>query len=289
MDSKESLLTAARRYCMERHAFWAEAYRQLDASAAARVPVDGFTWDYSEQAHLTFPRYLVWEAILSEIERVRPGASSSLDSFRLELAAAGFRAQTMMTTNEGRPATSISAMEEERQAFRDFVLTVSESRLSEVEPLPTRRGFDAEELQRVWLTLNKHWDVTPQQYWWPLRAGVASKPVLAFHTDWFTAEKVATMCEVLVVHNVVLVWEVREFGQWGCEESVQNFDPSYNGEEGYWTSETADWLVYASHESSISIAGEWLLSGFRKAFPDCDHFQYRGPMSTADGRGTWSS
>ena len=81
--------------------------------------------------------------------------------------------------------------------------------------------------------------------------------------------------------------ELREFGEWGCEQSVSALEPAYTGEEGYWTSSSSDWLIYASHESSISLAGEWLVASFGQRFPQCDRFSYGGPMSTPDQRGTW--
>jgi hypothetical protein len=36
------------------------------------------------------------------------------------------------------------------------------------------------------------------------------------------------------------------------------FEPYYNGAEGLWCDSNFDWIVYASHESSITIGG-WLL------------------------------
>jgi hypothetical protein len=82
--------------------------------------------------------------------------------------------------------------------------------LDGVEPLAIRRGFDAEELQRVWAIVNQHWDVTTQHHWWPLREGVPPRAVIAFHTDWFDDEKIAALRDVLIGYGVALVWEVRE-------------------------------------------------------------------------------
>jgi hypothetical protein len=194
-----------------------------------------------------------------------------------------------MTANPALPPVACAAMAEERQEFRNFVLSISEKQLENVEPLPIRRVFDREELQRLWASLNSRWDVTTQHYWYPHREGEPAAEVVAFHTDWFDLEKIAVLREVLIEHGVGLVWELREFGEWGCEQGVSAFEPVYNGEEGYWTSSDCEWLVYASHESSISLAGEWLLRGFRQRFPACDKYGYRGPMSTPDQRGTWNS
>src|ERR1017187_682000 len=46
------------------------------------------------------------------------------------------------------------------------------------------------------------------------------------------------------------------------------------------------WVVYASHESSITVCGDWLIQFFRKEWPGCEELSYRGPFSTEDLRGT---
>jgi hypothetical protein len=66
MDRIAGLHTIARRHCIERHGHWIEAYRRLDASDRARKRVDVLKWDYTAEAYATFPRYLVWHAILDE-------------------------------------------------------------------------------------------------------------------------------------------------------------------------------------------------------------------------------
>lgn len=43
------------------------------------------------------------------------------------------------------------------------------------------------------------------------------------------------------------------------EIELPELRPSYTGAEGFWTDRTFDWLVYASHESSVTIAGKRLL------------------------------
>ena len=287
MDHRVALHTAARRHCQERHAYWAEAYRHLDARGEARTPVVGLKWEYSQEAYATFPRYLVWEAILNEIERLEPRSVPNADALRLALTSAGLHAETAFTTNAGLPSVARSAMTEEREEFRDFIKSLPEAELDAVELLPLRRVFGMEDLSRVWAHIAEKWDAKPGHGWWPLRDGTAPSGVIVFHTDWFDDAKVIVLRDLLSAHGIRSVWEVREFGEWGCEKDVGSLEPIYNGEEGYWTSEGSDWLIYASHESSVSLAGDWLVPIFRQRFPDSDQFRYNGPMSTPDKRGTW--
>jgi hypothetical protein len=251
------------------------------------MTVDELNSSYTAEAYSTFPRYLVWEAILNEVERLETRSAATADALREELASAGWRAQTALTTNPGLPPTAIAVMAEEREVFARFVRSVPESQLASVEPLQLRRVFGEEELRQLWENLDARWDVKKHHYWWPLRDGAGPPDALSFHTDWFDAIRVAAFREVLTGHGVSQVWELREFGEWGCEQDVSTLEPVYTGEEGYWTSLSADWLVYASHESSITLAGAWLVAGFRERFPRCDEFWYAGPMSTPDQRGTW--
>ena len=144
-----------------------------------------------------------------------------------------------------------------------------------------------EELQRLWDSLAARWDVQKHEYWWPLRAGTAPPSVVAFHEDYFDDTKVSAGRKILVAHSVDRVWELREFGEWGCEQAVEAFKPASNGEEGYFTSSGFGWVVSASPESSITLAGDWLVEGFRELFPDFEQFSYEGPMSTPDRRGSW--
>ncbi len=154
---------------MERHAYWTEAYRQLQASGRANKQLDELTWGYTDEAYSTFPRYLVWWAILQEIERLETRSGDSTEALREQLANAALRAETPLTTNPGLPSTAQSAMVEEREKLIHFVRSVPESRLELVEPLELRRVFGKDELLRLWVNLDARWDVKLHHYWWPMR------------------------------------------------------------------------------------------------------------------------
>jgi hypothetical protein len=110
--------------------------------------------------------------------------------------------------------------------------------------------------------------------------------ILAFHTDYFD-RKEEILRSLLRERGINRIWELREFGDDEYELDLALFLPQYNFAEGYWTSLHSDWLVYASHEASITLAGDWLVAGFRRIAPDCDCYQYGGPFNTSDLRGSW--
>jgi hypothetical protein len=70
------------------------------------------------------------------------------------------------------------------------------------------------------------------------------------------------------------VWELREYGP-EYEQDVSLFDPQYNGAEGYWSSGELDWIVYASHESSVTVGG-WLLADVKALWPAWAAHLWRG-------------
>ena len=156
---------------------------------------------------------------------------------------------------------------------------------AEVEPLPFRRTLSKEERGWIWAELKAKWGVDGE-CWQPLRSKELPEGLLAFHTDYFDEPKEAILRELLARRGIQRVWELREYGDDDCELELSLFRPYYNGAEGYWTSTESDWLVYASHESSITLAGEWLVAAFREVFPECDRYLYGGPFSTTDLRGT---
>src|SRR5579862_5569955 len=124
MDLRDALHTTVRRHCIERHHFWEAAYNDLIESGRARVTIDAMNWRHTFEAYSTFPRYLVWEAILAEVDRLKAQSASSLEALREELAAAGWRAQTVQTSDPALPPVAYAAMGDEREAFGRFVQSI---------------------------------------------------------------------------------------------------------------------------------------------------------------------
>ena len=51
------------------------------------------------------------------------------------------------------------------------------------------------------------------------------------------------------------------------EIELESLEPVYTGAEGFWLDASFEWLLYASHESSVTVAGATLLPRFRQAWP----------------------
>lgn len=255
----ERLHTAARRYCADRFRLWAERYQRLVEAGGDRRGLD-----YTPEAYRTFPRYQVLGAIRTEIERLTGITVDSLDDARELFALAGLTAENEFTSYDEPGAQA--AVREEREAFAAFVREVPTDILSAVDPLPFTRVLPPEEAERVWDSVERAWGLSRRQYWYPL-ASIERPGVEAFQAPYLLgAVPSERLRAILAERGVPRIWELREHGP-EYELDAAAFEPRYNGAEGFWTSPALDWIVYASHETSITVGG-WMLDEVKRAWPE---------------------
>lgn len=291
MDAKTALHTAARRFCGERFSEWVRVYSDLKAKENYRVE-DLFEvgWQYSEVAYRIFPRYRTDGLIKTEIEKLISESARDLAEMRGWLIAACASAENRLLAEFALP-TARKAINEEAADFRAYVCVLQDSDLAEIPPLPYRRVLTEQESQGLWNKLKDVWDIG-DGYWFPLREGQIPQNVLTFHMDYFRrmkgSELVREALETRGISRVFQLCELKSSSDPEYEIELSVFEPRYaNGGEQYSTSESADWIVYASHESSITLGGDWLINIVKKRWPDWNQRAYGGPYSTNDMRGTW--
>jgi hypothetical protein len=182
------------------------------------------------------------------------------------------------------------ALREEAEDYKAYLEVLRANDLGDVEALPFRRVINESESKRLWNQLREVWGIDGQ-YWFPLKQSPIPPNVVAFHTDYFQKmEGVPLLREALQARGIARVSQLHEFGDPSYEIDLGILEPGYrDGGERYSTSEQADSVVYASHESSIAICGDWLIQVFRETWPGCDERTYNGPFSTQDLRGTWDT
>lgn len=228
------------------------------------------------------------------MERLDPASFASADGLREALVQIGWTASDQMTESPAN-ADGLPAMQDQRRLFVDYIRSIPPRKLAAVEPLPFRRVLSEVEWKQVWTRIENRWQIDGA--WYPLVEGVPPPDVLPFHTDYMDQQKIEALRSILAESGVERVIELR----WsvGQELELESFSPCFAnsagsgrlygaGEEAYWTgTESTDWLVYVSHERSITVAGAWLISKLEQAFPDCRAFTYLGEISTSDLRGRW--
>lgn len=124
-----------------------------------------------------------------------------------------------------------------------------------------------------WSLVEERWGPIPGA-WYPMISLDLPPFVIALQKSWFhSAVPLHILYTLLHDHGIRLIWGFREDGS--CSEmDIALFEPEYDGREGYWTSQGCDWLMYASHEGSLTIAGEWLIDAVKAAWPEWEHYLY---------------
>lgn len=131
-----------------------------------------------------------------------------------------------------------------------------------VEPLPYRRTLEKEEADAIWDQLKIRWQVTGGYYYPKELIEAFPERFAIFKVDSFEAEiSPEVLRGILAAHGVQRVFTLFEFpGEPEYEIDIALLEPVYGSSgELYCTSATVDWLIYASHENEIVLAGEWLV------------------------------
>ena len=283
MDEREALHTAARHFCIDQTKLWVERYTQLDARGVAREGDD-----YSTAAYSTFPRYRFYGRLLPLIEGIAPQQHSQ-SSLLVDLEAATKRASTELG-RELKNVTAVAAIEEEAREIIRYIREFDTTAAFAVVPLPRRRTLASAESESLWSLLQNFWNVRRGSPWHPLLDEPVPASVLTFHQElWDAREGEALLLRSLEARGITDCFVLHEFDidRPDYVAELAALDPYYNGAEKFTTSD-ASWLLYASHESSIAIAG-WVAGVFLGEWPDAKAVAYGGPFHTDDLRGTWET
>ena len=135
------------------------------------------------------------------------------------------------------------------------------------------RVLSERESNNLWSRLQARWGVTPESYWFPLTNKSSPTDIVVFQADPFE-DNVPILKGILVDYGINRLFELREH-ELVREVNVSELDPYYNGTEGFWTSNDMDWLIYASHENSITVAGDWLVTAIAAKWLGWQQHLYR--------------
>lgn len=228
---------------MARWRRWVEAYEPLARAARDMIP-----YKYTDEAYATFPRYNLAQAVLEAIEAFDFDALPEVEELRKGLIEAAMTAGE--TSHQNQIASR--AITAERQHLAEAFMRADASALPD-DLLAYRRVLSAEEKSRVMKMMSDLWGV-PDGYWYPL--GEQTHPSLIAFDLSEANESVlqGRIGEFLSGRGIDRVLEIREYG--ACyEREPEQDDFIYNGAEGFWTSDGDDWILYCSHEGSITFGG----------------------------------
>lgn len=272
MGEIEALHTAARRHCTDRTSEWNRRYAQLVAEGRARTTIRAGDWEYTDAAYDAISRCNVLRAIFVEVERFVPRDFNSLEEGRAILSLAAETAQNAFTKSETRK-TAVRAIEEERSQFATFIRSLTEDQLRCVPPLPFRRVLGDGEHNELHKLFTDKWGkwyggcVAPERS----RPDTMTLHVVAMERS----DGCASLRKIFADHHIRRLLELREFDE-GHELDLDVAEFAYNGAEGFWTERQMEWMVYASHEASVTFGGAWLVSAVKSSFPEFERYRYRG-------------
>ncbi|NOU89756.1 hypothetical protein GC102_28985 [Paenibacillus sp. LMG 31460] len=116
------------------------------------------------------------------------------------------------------------------------------------------------------------WDIN-RRYWYPLNECKRSD-LIAFNADYIEDDKSKHefILTVLKEHGIEQIYEFLETGE-TYRIQISDLHPFYGyygaiGGEGFWCSDKMDWIIYASHEGTITFGGEWLVSKLKSVWID---------------------
>ncbi len=177
------------------------------------------------------------------------------------------------------------AMAEEVRAFAAYLDSVSQEDLGIVEPLPYRRTLSDSESDSFWQELKHRWAIEGD--WYPLdRATTDQAPpdTAAFYVPGFphdALERIVRRVGGSEAHE--RIFEFREgYIDPDREIDVQLFNEPYYGAgsraggETFWTNRSMEWVIYVSHESSITAAGRRVLEPLKEEWPEWSTWVYKG-------------
>ncbi|MBV9280749.1 MAG: hypothetical protein JOZ41_11750 [Chloroflexi bacterium] len=270
MDEKTALHTAARRYCVERDTalhplFWERLEERLRQEQ--RDVSDRELRRAAEGVSGTAAQWEMLGAILFGLEQVTPEDFPDIEALRAELVAVAREAEPDLA---GWSEQELPELEEERELFRAYVERLCPDDLRAVEPLFHRRVLSDHDADKLWRRAKRRWGVPREWKWYPMNDGDPPAPnILAFTWSEFSEHvPTPTLHRILAARRIRRLWELQWDYDTVYEIDLDIFRPG--GPETYWTSEPMDWIVYTSHEDSITIGGEWLLNLVRREWPDCD-------------------
>lgn len=264
-----ALHDAARRYCIDRDAHWRQAYADLCRRGQGRAGSG-----YSPRALDTFPRYNVLRAILTAVERIDPWDLPPTGELVERLAAAGVEGRSPFTDPPNDPIAA-AAMADERVRFVEHVRALpSRPRPVDGPPLlPRVRVLSPDEMASWNGRLLARWGCEGGSF---VPVAHPERPSLrAYHDEPFhEAFPPDRLRRILDRWNVRRLYELREWGDRNLVLSSAAWDPSYDGAEGFWFDDELDWLLYASHEGTVTTGGT-LTDLVLEEWPEAAAFEFR--------------
>lgn len=272
MTDIEKLITSARHYCKDNFVFWANKYQKESS---------GNNNPYSDNDYNIFPRYNVLTAIQQGVETLVGQEFQSFENCKKQLADIGLRSHSIFTIDDnveihllgesgkykstsGRQnPIAKKAMTEERVKFVEFINSRTTENISQVEPMPYRHRLTDKEMVLVREQLADIWNYDGD-YWNPLD-DKCSKETVFLMKDNLTDDDSRKIGEFIIANSNKRLFEITE-DRIDYEIEVDSFN--LNLYETIVTDKSFSWVIYGSHEDTLTFGGNELVSFIKTLFAD---------------------
>ena len=255
-----------------------EEVRRHEARLWGELLEYGGTGEYP--AHVR-ERAAMFSAILDEVERAVAGDFRSWDDARTFLLEGGRRARPIGTIHVGTSTrgddphwdsdqrSAAAAARSEYLAYVGRLAPADAVAAALARPMPLQRVLPDAEVKEIREECARRWDADPARgYWHPLRQEAWPSDLLVVDDESFLVHfGAARLHAILREHDVARVWEIGECWRVRPAREMETGVCAFVGVETTWSSRGLDWLVYASHENSVTFAGDWLVGAVKAAWP----------------------
>lgn len=239
----EALHAAARRWCIERHAEHARAYDELRRHGRDR---DAETGAYSLEALRIFPRYQQLDAALLELEQFVPADFASLDEARAMLTLAVEGSRAWLLAHVADPIAAEVCAEERALLAREIAALDVDS-LRGAPPMPYRRVLREAEAE----TLSAQLEARFGRWYGGVCDRPCPQPASTYAHDRLPEGSIERL-RALVGARASRVFELNEdLASYELDVTLAALERS----ESFTFDATLDWMVYASHEATLTVAG----------------------------------
>ena len=252
------MITLARMYCCDNYKYWLVKYQN------ERARNDPYT--YTEEDYGLFPRYLVLIDILKRIDLLVGRKFKTFNNCVQEiLNAVDYQENILSASNEQEGIIKTTKMYE-IQKFRNYILSFNENDLmnEKVKRLRYQKKLGKHESEKIRKTLLEKWDYNG--YWYPIDRQHCENSLFLM-TKYIEPyeEKI-----ISIINNISSkrFYAIDECGD-DYKHSIANFSfPLYDINEKMCCDNTFDWVVYGSHESTISFGGDKLITAIKELLKD---------------------
>lgn len=124
--------------------------------------------------------------------------------------------------------------------------------------------FSIEERNMLWKRLNDRWNINAWSYWYPLSIEDVYKgnDVLALDSQLFEREfGINKLKEILKSKGIYNIIRASMEGDIDIrsEVDINNSKLENVGLDVYWCTTDLSWVIYTTHEGSITFAGTWIV------------------------------